>query len=82
MLEAATNSHKVSDELRLFYQAREHLVTATNMLASLCPYANWVLGCVEVEIASRLLFDQEAERLFTSSYNRSPHKTEAVLLYF
>ncbi|ELR12268.1 uncharacterized protein ACA1_372570 [Acanthamoeba castellanii str. Neff] len=70
MLEAATNNHKVSAALRLLYQAREHLVTATNMLASLCPYANWVLGCVEVEIASRLLFDQEAERLFTSSYNR------------
>jgi ribosomal protein S17 len=69
MFEAAKGNHMSSDALRLLRQAREHLVTATNMSPS-CPYANWVLGSIEVDIASRLLFDQEAERLFTTAYVR------------
>lgn len=35
-----------------------------------CPYANWVLGDIEADIASRLMFDQEAERLYLQAYTR------------
>jgi hypothetical protein len=53
-------------------------MTAASMTPS-CPYTNWVLGSIEIDIASRLLFDQESERLFTSAYERYPH-TFFVLL--
>jgi hypothetical protein len=38
-----------------------------------CPYANWVLGFIEIDIASRLLLHQESERLYTSADERYPH---------
>lgn len=75
MFEAAKGQHNSSDALRLLRQAREHLMTAASMTPS-CPYTNWVLGSIEIDIASRLLFDQESERLFTSAYERFARSCE------